>query len=197
MPARRRVSAHPRPRNGPRVERTPTAEASVRNVFTELDQHEAAATDRPVLAVLTYLRTVRVCRACRLCYRPGTAAGSGTTSPNRSLIAARLTSWTVAAGTTPDGPGRSRVAVAEATTVGRYPRLKAPRAVEFTHMCVMKPARRTLWHHAAARMSWRSVPTKAFGRSFTITVSPFLGATRSTMAPMSARTSYGDPGPAS
>jgi hypothetical protein len=32
------------------------------------------------------------------------------------------------------------VAVALAITVGAYPRLNAPLAVEFTHMCVMKPA---------------------------------------------------------
>ena len=45
----------------------------------------------------------------------------------------------------PAGPGSGRVAVALAITVGAYPRLNAPLAVEFTHMCVMKPASRRLW----------------------------------------------------
>ena len=42
------------------------------------------------------------------------------------------------------------VTVAAATTVGRKPRLKAPRAVEFTHICVMKPARMTSLTPAAS-----------------------------------------------
>src|SRR4029077_19584798 len=61
--------------------------------------------------------------------QPGTSSGVPATTANRSAIPARVAVCSLAAGTgVPPGTGRSRVAVALATTVGREPRVKGSRA---------------------------------------------------------------------
>ena len=87
--------------------------------------------------------------------------------------------------------------MAAATTVGWKPRLKAPRAVELTHMCVMKPASTRSRTPAERSRSSRSVPTKALGYCLVITGSSPCGATSSEIAPIAAAVSYGEPAPAS
>jgi hypothetical protein len=112
-----------------------------------------------------------------------------------SATPARLADCRAAAGTGPSTLGSDRVAVAAATIVGAYPRLNPPRAVEFTHMWVMNPARTRLLAPSALSRSSRSVCTNEFGYCFTTTGSPSRGATLATMAPLSPSMSYGEPAP--
>ena len=75
--------------------------------------------------------------------QPGTSAEEATTAAGKSDKAAKAAECTCADGTISPVTlsGKARVAVAEATTVGRYPISNAPRAVELTHMWDMKPTR--------------------------------------------------------
>src|SRR5262249_27061507 len=68
------------------------------------------------------------------------AAAVGTTTEKRSASSASAARCTVSCGTTPpSGSGRSRVAVADATTVEMKPRSSAARTLALTHMWVMNP----------------------------------------------------------
>lgn len=116
--------------------------------------------------------------------------------PGRSESPARAAACTWAAGTVaPSTPGRARVAVAEATTVGTYPRLNPLRAVELMHMCVMNPASTRSWVPSSRSPS--AVCTNALGKFLTTISSPSRGATELWIAPIGAVRSYGLPAPAS